>query len=187
MLFIYQIVNTGNGNRYIGQTKEPSHRKSCHFYELHKGIHKNKAMQRDFTADPKAFEFEIVCECNECEADGLERYFIAKYKEKGRCYNISPGRTENGGNETSKETRDKASKAKIGNQYMRGKRLSDEWRKNLSEAQPHKKKVICMDTGEVFDSFADAARKTGLNRSKIVSVCTGKRKTTGGMRFRYAE
>lgn len=47
-------------------------------------------------------------------------------------------------------------------------------------------KIECIETGIIYDSFADASRKTGLNRTKIVSVCTGKRKTTGGYHFRYA-
>ena len=66
-----------------------------------------------------------------------------------------------------------------------GKKLSDEWKKHLSEAQPHKKRIQCVETNVVYDSFADAARKTGLNRTKIVSCCTGKRKTTGGLHFKY--
>ena len=67
------------------------------------------------------------------------------------------------------------------------KYIIDEWKKHLSEAQPHRKRIECVETGEIFDSFADAARKTGLNRTKIVSVCTGKRKKTGGLHFRYAD
>ena len=70
---------------------------------------------------------------------------------------------------------------------MCGIKLSDEWKKHLSDAQPHKKKVECIETGIVYESFADAARKTGLNRTKIVSCCTGKAKSTGGYHFRYAE
>ena len=70
---------------------------------------------------------------------------------------------------------------------MVGKKLSEEWRQHLSEAQPHKKRIICLETGVVYDSFADAARKTGLNRTKIVSCCTGKRHKTGGLHFAYAD
>lgn len=44
-----------------------------------------------------------------------------------------------------------------------------------------------IETKQIYESFADAARKTGLNRTKIVSVCTGTRKSTGGLHFRYAD
>ena len=69
---------------------------------------------------------------------------------------------------------------------MKGKRLSDEWRKHMSEAQ-RKRIIQCVETGEVYNSFVEAAEKTGLNRTKIVSCCTGKRKSTGGLHFRYAD
>ena len=187
MGYIYQLRNAKNGKRYIGQTNDPSHRRACHFHELRKGIHKSEAMQSDFNNDAESFVFEIVCECPETELDELERFFIAKYRAADDGYNTSPGRTENGGNIAAESTRRKSSLAKIGNQHMKGKRLSKEWREHLAEAQPHRKRIRCIDTGEVFDSFADAARKTGLHRTGIVSVCTGHQKTTHGLRFEYAD
>lgn len=39
----------------------------------------------------------------------------------------------------------------------------------------------------VFASSAEAARKTGIGQGHISSCCTGKRKTTGGYRWKYAE
>lgn len=187
MPYIYQLRNTENGKRYIGQTKDLAHRKACHFHELKKGIHKSEAMQADYDQNNGSIVFEVVCECPEQELDELERFFIAKYKAAESGYNKSPGRTPNGGNIASESTRRKASLAKMGNQHMKGKRLSDEWRRNLAEAQPHRKRVRCVDTGEVYESFADAARKTGLHRTCIVSVCTGHQKTTQGLRFEYAD
>lgn len=164
-----------------------AHRRNCHKYDLRHGRHNSEALQHDYNEDPDSIVFEILCECDDGELDSLEMYFIDKYKTVETGYNKSIGRTENGGNIQSEDTRKKASLAKIGNQYMKGKKLSEEWKMHLSEAQPHKKRIRCIDTGEVFESFADAARKTGLNRSKIVSVCTGSRKSTGGMRFEYAD
>lgn len=186
MPYIYQIVNTNNGRRYIGQTRRYSHRVSCHVYDLRHGRHRCELLQSDYDEDPQSIRFEVVCRCSEAEVDELERFFISKYETIESGYNTSPGKSDGGGNIVSESTRAKSSKAKLGNQHMRGKRLSDVWRRHLSEAQPHKKAVRCIETGEVFESFADAARKTGLNRTKIVSVCTGKRKSTGGMHFEYA-
>lgn len=119
--------------------------------------------------------------------DDLEKYFIEKYDttnhDKG--YNLDIG--GNGAGRMSEETKKKLSKSKMGNQAMKGIKLSEEWKKHLSEAQPHKRRILCIETNVIYDSFADAARKTGLNRTKIVSVCTGKRRTTGGYHFKYAE
>jgi len=187
LAYIYQIRNTKNGRRYIGQTNQLAHRRSCHRYELKHNKHKNELLQQDYNDDPDSIVFEILCECPVDELDELERHFIRKYDAIASGYNKSPGRSENGGNIVSEETARKLSAMNMGNKYMVGKKLSLEWKRHLSEAQPHKKRIRCIDTGEIFDSFADAARKTGLNRTKIVSVCTGKRNKTGGMRFEYAD
>lgn len=40
--------------------------------------------------------------------------------------------------------------------------------------------VLCVETGERFDSFADAARKYGLLYTSISACCAGRQKTTGG-------
>lgn len=186
MIGIYQLRNTVSGRCYIGQSKDIAHRWNCHLYDLRNGRHRNAELQADFDAGQEIVA-EVVCECSPDDLDNLERYFIKCRADECGSYNISPGVSESGGNIFAESSRRKLSESKKGNTAMVGKRLSDEWRKHLSEAQPHRKRIECVDTGEVYESFADAARKTGLNRTKIVSVCTGKRKTTGGMRFRYDE
>ena len=47
------------------------------------------------------------------------------------------------------------------------------------------KPVKCLDTGEVFESRSDAARKANTQPIHIYECCKGKRKTAGG--FRWAE
>ncbi len=46
--------------------------------------------------------------------------------------------------------------------------------------------VVCIDTGETFISTRDAWRKTGICCSHISECAKGKRKTAGGMRWKYA-
>lgn len=52
------------------------------------------------------------------------------------------------------------------------------------------KKVICLTTGEVFNSTREAADKMNVQQSKISLVCNGKRKYTGklpdGTKLRWA-
>lgn len=184
---IYQIINTANGKRYIGQSENALHRKNCHFYELKHGKHKNQALQNDYLLSPDSFVFEILAKCGKTELDELEKYYIQRFKTNDRehGYNIESGGTV--GATASYETKQKMSLAKIGNTSMCGLHLSEEWKKNLSLSQPHKKRIRCIETNTIYESFADAARETGLNRTKIVSVCTGKRKTTGGYHFCYAD
>ena len=48
------------------------------------------------------------------------------------------------------------------------------------------KKVLCVETGEVFESMGEAHRKTGVRTGNISSVCNGKQKTAGGYHWQYA-
>ena len=47
--------------------------------------------------------------------------------------------------------------------------------------------VYCEELNRTFNSQVEAAKELGLNRCNIVSCCKGKRKTTGGYHWRYAE
>lgn len=187
MVGIYKITNTENRKVYIGQSININHRKACHNYDLKNNRHRNPHLQRAYNINPSAFSFEVVCLCGEDDLNELEIFYIQKYKSDDPRYGYNLDLGGNGSGRMSEETKRKLSKAKMGNQAMKGIKLSEEWKKHLSDAQPHKKKILCVETDTVYDSFADAARKTGLNRTKIVSVCTGKRKSTGGFHFRYAD
>ena len=48
------------------------------------------------------------------------------------------------------------------------------------------KKVLCVETSEVFESTIDAYRQTGVDYSSISKVCRGKQKTAGGYHWQYA-
>lgn len=58
----------------------------------------------------------------------------------------------------------------------KGKRLN---RKDQS------KKVVCVETGEVFESLMEVERKTGIGNGSVSAVCNGKRKSAGGYHWRY--
>lgn len=49
------------------------------------------------------------------------------------------------------------------------------------------KKVICVETGQVFRTVSEAAEKMSLSKGSISDVCNGKRKTTGGYRFKFVK
>lgn len=46
-------------------------------------------------------------------------------------------------------------------------------------------KVICIETGEVFDCARDADRKFGYRIGSVSSVCRGEQKSTHGLHFEY--
>lgn len=49
------------------------------------------------------------------------------------------------------------------------------------------KRVVCLDTLEIFNSINDCARKLNLRASGISKVCHGQIKTTGGYKFEFYE
>lgn len=64
------------------------------------------------------------------------------------------------------------------NNPMYKKHHSEETRQKISAAQK-KRKVICLTTGEVFDSIAAATAYYNLSRSSIKNNVTGRRKSAG--------
>ena len=51
----------------------------------------------------------------------------------------------------------------------------------------HSKPIQCVETGEVFKSTNDAARKLNLHHSSITRVLKGRRKKTGNLSFIYLD
>ena len=52
---------------------------------------------------------------------------------------------------------------------------------------PNAKRVLCIETGVVYETMNDAAKDTGCNASKISAVCHGQRNHTGGLHFKIIE
>ena len=69
--------------------------------------------------------------------------------------------------------------------YMFGKHRTEETRKKIGEAKC--KKVICLETREIFDSIKEASITMNIDHSSISAVCKGKRKTCGGFHWKYYE
>ena len=47
------------------------------------------------------------------------------------------------------------------------------------------KKVICITTGEIFNSMREACRKHNISSGSMTECCQGKRKTAGGYKWEY--
>ncbi len=63
-------------------------------------------------------------------------------------------------------------------------RLSDSHKGQIAH---NKTAIICVETQEHFESIRDASVKLNLQSSKICNVLKGKRKSTGGLTFKYKE
>ena len=75
------------------------------------------------------------------------------------------------------------SRCKRISETMKGKKNSEEHNRKISKAKS--KKVLCVETGVVFESARDVNRKTGISRGNLSQVCNGIRKTAGGYHWRF--
>lgn len=95
------------------------------------------------------------------------------------------------GKHHSVETRMKMSNNRKGIMNpMFARHLSKETKIKMSEA--HKvgslcKAIVCLETGEIFISASDVARKMNLSQGNVSSVARGVRKHTKGFHFEYIE
>ena len=49
----------------------------------------------------------------------------------------------------------------------------------------NRKKVLCVETGIIYDSVTAASEQTGINLSNISQCCLGKRKTASGFHWQF--
>lgn len=203
-MIIYKITNRVNGKVYIGQTTQPLVKRwmvhcckgsACPY--IHRAI--QKYGKENFTVE------QIDVACDRDELDKKEQYWIDFYDsmnpEKG--YNLTSGGDHP---KMSEETRKKISEAKKGEKNHiygkhhsietrkkmsaahKGKRKSEEMRKKISGAHhPRARKVLCVETGEVFDCITIASKTKNLNYRNISNVCIGKRNKCGGYSWRYLD
>ena len=52
---------------------------------------------------------------------------------------------------------------------------------------PMARRVICVETGEVFDTLTSAAKKYGLFPNNISKACKNIRRTSGGLHWQYTD
>ena len=124
MYYIYLIVNKVNGKTYVGQRKS-----SKEWYEdkyMGSGKLLAKAKKKYGIEN---FEKFLIQHCNtKEETNKAERFWIAEYRSRGKAeYNLANG--GDGGN-------GKANKGRAS--WSKGKHLSDEHKRHISEAKKGK-------------------------------------------------
>lgn len=65
--------------------------------------------------------------------------------------------------------------------------MDDSWKANVRKAIIEKdaKPVICLNTGEYFESISAAARWLGIAPSQVARVCHGERLSVHGLTFYF--
>lgn len=150
---IYKLFCTISGKSYIGQSKNVAQRVKNHFKWLCENCHWNKHLQNSFNIYGRdAFLAEVLEYCDQEVLTEREQFWIDKYGFEN-LYNMCPAAGSTAGSkrdypseETRKkigdgnrgkfvslETRQKQSKALVGNQNAKGAKLSEETRKKMSD------------------------------------------------------
>jgi len=87
MMGIYQILNTINENKYIGQSKDVEKRWKSHLRDLRKKRHGNTHLSNAFKLyGEEFFEFSVLEECEENRLDEREEFWINEFP-KEKLYN----------------------------------------------------------------------------------------------------
>lgn len=182
---IYKATNVVNGKFYIGVTKKLLYERARdHLSESKRDNYSCKkfhAALRKYGKD--CFHWEVI-DTADCFSDAMlkEVAWIANLKP---VYNICRGGRGAPGAMTGK----KHSKETIN----RLRALGYE-RKDLFAQYSHlgpasmRKRVVCLNTGEIFSCANEASKRFGIDRACIIETClkTYKRKTAGkGLVFRY--
>lgn len=186
---IYKITNIENEKNYIGQTNNFARRKREHKTALKRGVHSNNLLQNSWKKyGEEKFVFEELQWCEKDEVDELEKFWITFFHSNNTDFGYN---LESGGSllkehhELTKRKLSRNSKKLWADENYRAKTLKRLIRKGKDNNMA--KKVICIDTGEIFDTMTEAAEKKGVNMKNISQVCIGEKISTGGMQFAYYE
>ena len=70
--------------------------------------------------------------------------------------------------------------------WNKGKKFTEEQKKNMKKPNcANRKGVICIETGEHYESLEQASKSTGISPSSISRVCKGLGRTAGGYRWKW--
>lgn len=188
MAGIYKITNLITNQSYIGQSIDIERRWTEHKTPKAKG---NDRLHKDIQRfGINNFKFEILKECKPSELLIEEQMFI---KKQNPFYNTV-------GKKVSETTRKKisesckewwenlpdAKKKQIISENLKGQpkghTVSDETKRKISVkiSEIQKQKVICKETGEVFESIGSFEKSVGASTGTCAAYWKGKIKSVKG-------
>lgn len=172
-----------NNKKYIGITKQiPEKRwKSGVGYRTQE--HFKRAIKKYGWENIK--HFILFTNLTKEEACNKEIELIKKYKSNNYKYgyNVTSGGEGANNVKPSLETRRKNSIAHLGNQNAKGYKHTKEEKEKMRLAKLGKpniklsKKVLCIETGKIYFSVAEAKKQTKINH--LDQVCRGERNYAG--------
>lgn len=127
---IYVIRNMVTGKIYVGQSRDVISRVATHRARLNRGAHNNSYLQSSWVRHGMdAFEFEVVDECPPGELNAREEFFIETFDSCNPAKGYNQSKSAAGGVKPTGERNKRISEA------LKGRKLTDEHRKNMSRTQ----------------------------------------------------
>lgn len=201
---IYYIKNKSNGKVYVGQSVNINKRFLSHKTYLRNNDHWLKELQDEWNDDESVFEFGVIEYCVHEKLNERERFWIARYKEITRVYNMSDGGSGPCGYKWTKAHREHEKIGMVGrNPSMRGRKFSEEHRRRISEAlkgntnarygkdHPLSRPVRSITTGKEYECANAAGKDCGSHSnypgSNILACCAGRRERAYGQQWEYID
>lgn len=201
--FVYVHINKTNGKRYVGITSKPNPE---HRWNHGRGYQRN-GNKYFYNSILKygwdGFDHVILYSgLSEQDAKDTEIRLIKEWDTQNRDhgYNLTAGGEGATGAIVSEETRRKHSIANLKenlseetirrrSEGLRGRKFTDEHKRKIGDG--NSKAIEMLDkSGKVLKRFRgahDAEIELGISHSHISQCCHGKRMTTGGYMWRFAQ
>lgn len=171
--FVY-MYTFENGKRYIGQTvSSVKSRTRNHSY-------KHDTLVDRVIGSGARFSIDILSEVPLEALDDAEIYCIRHFRTvKPDGYNLLVGGFEPKNLAPPVRERAEASVRR----YWKNVGIEERRRRLRPMLDSRKMEVICLETGEVYESLNEAGRSTGVSIPHISDMLKGKRHTAGGMHW----
>ncbi|WP_085521426.1 GIY-YIG nuclease family protein [Tuberibacillus sp. Marseille-P3662] len=178
---IYKIENLVNGMVYVGQTVVGFEtRTSAHKRALLRNEHNNDHLQRAWNKYGKDnFLFSVIEEISIDELDKKEIEWIAHHRKTTGSYNLESGGNKNKTHSSytkakvSKATKEAFKRPEIAN------KLKEAANKRRGKNNYNAREIICVTTGEIFETLYDASKKFKIDINAIYKCCKGIYKSAG--------
>lgn len=189
---VYRHTNITNSKIYIGITQQNPKKR----WQNGSGYIKNplfwKAIKKYGWNN---FKHEVLFDnLTKQEAEQIEIELIAYYKSNDTNFGYNIQRGGNSIGVHTEESKRKISEAHKGKQnYFYGiRKFGKDNPMYQKYGEKHHnydkgKKVICLETQEIFNSLSGASRKFNTYKTAIYKVCNGLQSNTKGFHFKYYE
>lgn len=193
---VYKHQNLVNGKIYIGitsQKPEDRWRNGAGYYN-HKKFY---AAILKYGWDNFSHDILYVG-LTEAEACQKEKELIKLYNSKNNGYNLTDGGDGTSGYHHTDATKRKISQSQKRNNHQKKTAQINAWNSTHKQnhvemmkkrweddnfktemAEKHKKKILCITTGQVFNSVNEAAQYAGISPSGISKCLKGVQKSAG--------